>query len=115
MPPEELQLIEDFLTFIENARTTRPGNDPLWENLQEFETNLVSVEDRPVKLALYIQSWCQEFGVKIDAQVMRQLRDSMVKKGKVIPKPLEGEQPSKVYNKAMISETVHQARPENQA
>jgi hypothetical protein len=53
--------------------------------------------------------------VKIDAQVMRQLRDSMVKKGKVIPKPLEGENPSKVYNKATISETVHQARPENQA
>lgn len=112
MPPEELQLIEDFLTFIENARTTRPGNDPLWENLQGFETNLVPVEDKPVKLALYIQSWCQEFGLKIDPQAMRQLRDNMVKKGKVIPQPEEGEKPSKVYNQAMLSETVHQARSE---
>lgn len=115
MPPEEIQVIEDFLTFIENARRTLPANNSLWENLRSFLTQLETVDDRPLQLALAIQSWGQEFDVTIDPKTMRQLRANMVEEGQVIPKPAEGEKASKVYNKAMITESVNNAIPPKSA
>lgn len=115
MPPEEIQIIEDFLTFLENARTTLPATDSLWEHLPRFLSQLETVEDSPLILAMSIQSWCQDFGVNIDPKTMRQLRANMLEKGQVIPKPAEGEKASKVYNKASITESVNHAIPEKSA
>jgi len=112
MPPEEIQLIEDFLTFLENARTTLPATDSLWEYLQSFLTQFKTVDDRPLQLALFIETWCQEFQVTIDPKTMRQIRANMLENGQVIPKPAEGEKASKVYNKASITESVNNAIPE---
>ncbi|WP_017307230.1 hypothetical protein [Spirulina subsalsa] len=111
MPPEEIQIIEDFLTFIENARATLPTADPFWANLQSFRTQLETVEDRPLKLALFIQSWCREFQVTIDPATMHQLRVSVLKKGQEIPTPTAGQKASKVYNKAVITESINNALP----
>jgi histidine ammonia-lyase len=115
MPPEEIQIIEDFLTFLENARTTLPATNSLWEHLPSFLSQIETVEDSPLVLALSIQSWCQEVEVNIDPKAMRQLRASMVQKGKVIPTPAEGEKASKVYNKALIAESVNNAIREKSA
>ena len=115
MPPEEIQIIEDFLTFLENARTTLPATNSLWEHLPSFLSQLETVEDSPLNLALSIQSWCQEVEVNIDPKAMRQLRASIVQKGQVIPTPAEGEKASKVYNKALIAESVNNAIPKKSA
>ena len=114
MPPEEITLIEDFLTFLEAVRN-QPTNDPLWSQLDSFQTALADVEDRPLKLALYIQAWCDQFQITINPAAMRELRVNMIKKGEIIPKPAEGEQASKVYNKALISQSVQKAKDSKSA
>ncbi|MCW6038608.1 hypothetical protein K4A83_20370 [Spirulina subsalsa FACHB-351] len=114
MSPEEITLIEDFLTFLEAAHT-KPADDPFWSQLDSFQAALVDVEDRPLKLAWHIQAWCDQFQITINPAAMRELRVNMIKKGKTIPKPAEGEEASKVYNKALISQSVQKAKDSKSA
>ncbi len=112
MPPESQQTIEDFLTFVEQERNDRDRDRELWDNLRTLEESLAQTEDKPAKIAKAIKAWCKQFNIVLNREQLADYRINMAKKGKSIPKPTPGEQPDRVYNKALIVDTVKAAREE---
>jgi hypothetical protein len=113
IPSEEfLQIIEDFLTLLEQAKTARPSYPQLWENLPTLETQLTAAEDKTLKLAKILKTWCKESQITFNPEELATIRANMIQKGDKIPKPAEGERPERVYNKAFLVEQVKQANPD---
>ncbi|MCT7972690.1 hypothetical protein [Laspinema olomoucense] len=110
IPSEFLQIIEDFLTFLEQAKTDSQTPPQLGENLQTLETQLNAAEDKTLKLAKLIKAWCKEYQISFNREELATIRANMIKQGQKIPKPAEGERPENVYNKAFLLEKVHQAK-----
>ena len=111
--PENLQkFIEDFFTVLERERSNTESTAPWWQNLETLEENLRQTEDNLVQLAETIAEWCQLFNITLDRAELDLVRANMLKQGKVIPKPTEGDKPGIIYNKALIVETIQNARKE---
>jgi hypothetical protein len=104
-----LQIIEDFLTFLEQAKTNPQNHPQLWTNLRTLETQLTAAEDKTLKLAKIIKTWCKESQITFNLEELAAIRANMIQKGDKIPKPAEGERPERVYNKAFLVEQVKQA------
>ena len=106
---EFVQIIEDFLTFLEQAKTNPQTPPQLWEHLQTLKTQLTAAEDKTLKLAKIIKTWCKEYQITFNPEELATIRANMIQKGDKIPKPAEGERPERVYNKAFLVEQVKQA------
>lgn len=114
IPSEFLQIIEDFLTYLEQAKTDPQNNPKIRKNLQTLEDQLTAAEDKTLKLAKIIKSWCKEYQVTFNREELITIRANMIKKGQQpIPKPAEGEKPETIYNKALLVARVQQAKKEN--
>jgi hypothetical protein len=109
IPSEFLQIIEDFLTLLEQAKTNPQNHPQLWENLRTLETQLTAAEDKTLKLAKIIKNWCKESQITFNPEELATIRANMITEGKKIRKPAEGERPERVYNKAFLVEQVKQA------
>ncbi len=101
-----LQIIEDFLTFLEQAKTNPQTPPQLWEHLRTLETQLTAAEDKTLKLAKIIKVWCKEYQITFNPEELATIRANMITQGKKIRKPAEGERPENVYNKAFLLEKV---------
>jgi acetylornithine deacetylase/succinyl-diaminopimelate desuccinylase-like protein len=114
IPPKSQQDIEDFLTFVAQAKDNPRTDSQLWENLQGLVEKLSASEDKSTKLAQVIKQWCQEYGIKLDPQELKEYRASLrvnmlPKKGQPIPQANPGEKPAVFYNQALILATVQEA------
>ena len=105
-----LQTIEDFLTYLEQCQTYPQNNPKLSEHLQVLEDQLTAAEDKTLKLAKIIKSWCNEYQITFNPEELIIVRDHMKQQGQTIPKPAEGERPETVYNKALLVARVQQAK-----
>jgi hypothetical protein len=120
IPPKSQQDIEDFLTFVAQAKDNPRTDSQLWENLSGLVEKLSASEDKSTKLAQVIKQWCQEYGVKLDPQELKEYRASL--RVNMLPKPNPndknpqtppetplGERPAITYNKPVILATVKEA------
>lgn len=110
IPSEFLQVIEDFLTWLEQAKTDPQTYPQLRENLPALETQLTAAEDKTLKLAKILKTWCKESQITFTPEELATIRANMIKQGGKIPKPAEGERPENVYNKAFLLEKVKEAQ-----
>lgn len=110
IPSEFLQVIEDFLTLLEQAKTDPQTYPQFWENLPSLETQLTAAEDKTLKLAKILKAWCKESLITFTPEELATIRANMIQKGEKILKPAEGERPENVYNKAFLVEKVQQAK-----
>ncbi|QJB25115.1 hypothetical protein [Limnospira fusiformis] len=105
--PSDFQIIEDFLTWLEQAKTDPQNYPQLSENLQALEDELTAAEDKTLKLAKIIKGWCNKH--QITEQLIT-VRLHMAQQGDKIPKPAEGERPEIVYNKALLVARVREGK-----
>ncbi|MDT9186886.1 hypothetical protein H4N54_03550 [Limnospira fusiformis KN01] len=105
--PSDFQIIEDFLTWLEQAKTDPQNYPQLSENLQALEDELTAAEDKTLKLAKIIKGWCNKH--QITEQLIT-VRLHMAQQGDEIPKPAEGERPEIVYNKALLVARVREGK-----
>lgn len=105
--PSDFPIIEDFLTWLEQAKTDPQNYPQLSENLQALEDELTAAEDKTLKLAKIIKGWCNKH--QITEQLIT-VRLHMAQQGDEIPKPAEGERPEIVYNKALLVARVREGK-----
>jgi len=108
IPSDSVLYIQDFLTYLEEAKSDRQ----LRQNLETLQQQLTDTEDKPPKLATAIKIWCKKHNIKLDREQLAAVRANMFTKGQKNPKPAEGERPEIIYNKALLEEKVRQAREE---
>ncbi|MCT7955826.1 hypothetical protein NG795_11200 [Laspinema sp. D3] len=110
IPSEFLQIIEDFLTLLEQAKTDPQTQTQLLANLPSLETQLTAAEDKTLKLAKILKTWCKESQITFTPEELATIRANMIQKGEKIRKPAEGERPESVYNKAFLVGKVQEAQ-----
>ncbi|MGC9528710.1 MAG: hypothetical protein ACP5D7_24525 [Limnospira sp.] len=103
IPSDSVLYIQDFLTYLEQAKTNSDTN------LATLQPKLAAAEDRPPQLAQAIKIWCKDHNIKLDRTQLAADRANMLKKSEKIPKPAEGDRPEIVYNKALLEERVQKA------
>jgi hypothetical protein len=120
IPPKSQQDIEDFLTFVAQAKDNPRTDSQLWENLSGLLEKLSATEDKPTKLAEVVKQWCKEYGIKLDPQKLKEYRASL--RVNMLPKPDDkipqkppGERPVVVLNQAVIVATVEDAIAHNKS
>jgi hypothetical protein len=114
IPPKSQQDIEDFLTFLAEAKSNPKTQPELWSNLQFIVQELSETEDKPAQLATVIKQWCQKYG--ITEEYRASLRVNMVpNSGDKIPQKPPGERPGIVSNQAAIVATVQDAIAHNKS
>jgi len=110
---KSLKDIEDFLTFVAQAKDNPDQDSQLWEKLKGLVEKLRATEDKPVKLASVIKQWCQYFGITLNPKELEEyraiLRANMLQKGDVIQAANPGERPAVTLNQALIVDTVNDA------
>ncbi|MEB3882828.1 hypothetical protein [Lyngbya sp. CCY1209] len=106
IPSDSVLYIQDFLTYLEQAKTNSDTN------LATLQPKLAAAEDRPPQLAAAIKSWCKDHNIKLDRTQLAAVRANMLNKGETPPRPAEGERPETIYNKALLVEKVRQATEE---
>lgn len=107
---DSLQIIEDFLTYLEQFQANPQNNPKLSEHLQALEDQLTAAEDKTLKLAIIIKAWCNQYQITLNPDELTTVRANMKQKGQKIPKPAAGERPETVYNKALLVARVQQAK-----
>ncbi|EDZ96021.1 hypothetical protein AmaxDRAFT_1058 [Limnospira maxima CS-328] len=110
IPSDFLQIIEDFLTWLEQAKTDPQNYPQLSENLQALEDELTAAEDKTLKLAKIIKGWCNKHQITFNREQLITVRLHMAQQGDEIPKPAEGERPEIVYNKALLVARVREGK-----
>jgi len=114
---KSLKDIEDFLTFVIQAKDNSDQDSQLWKNLKGLVETLLATEDKPAKLAMVIKEWCKQFGIALNPEELARYRDSLrvnmlSKQGDVmpvIPAANPGERPAVTLNQALIVDTVNDA------
>ena len=115
VPDHSQKDIENFLTFLDQAKSNPQTDSQLWKNLTVLLKKLRVTEDKSVKLARVIKQWCEEFGIELNPKELAEFRVNMVKKGQAIPERPAGEKPAIVYNKALIVEKVNEEIDNNKS
>jgi hypothetical protein len=99
MPPVSQQILENFLTFLQDPK----NNTEAYSNLPSLESKLENTEDKPIELATTIRDWGKEFGIDFSRELRVGMYDD--EESESPPRP-KGDLPRPTINKFLILDNI---------